>query len=137
MSVSYPARTVLYIEDNKDNLALVAHLLARREDLTLFSATDGKAGVEMAFTLQPDVILMDINMPVMGGMEALELLLNEPATARIPVIALSCHAYPAQIQHGLEAGFYGYLTKPFKFDEFLAALDAALNDSSMRPIATL
>jgi CheY-like chemotaxis protein len=130
-STSAPTQTVLYVEDNLDNLALVRQILARRDGVTVISASNGSEGIEKARTLHPDLILMDINMPVMGGMEALEILLAEPSTRDIPVIALSSNAYPKQIAQGLDAGFHGYLTKPFRFDEFLAAVDAGLHHVSV------
>jgi len=74
----------------------------------------------------PDVILMDINLPDISGLAALQILCKNPATAHIPVIALSSNAYPRQIEEGLEAGFFRYLTKPFKVNELMDAIDVAL-----------
>jgi signal transduction histidine kinase/CheY-like chemotaxis protein len=119
-------RTVLYIEDNPAILMLVEDLLARRPDLHLLAARDGVSGVEMARTAGPDVILMDINLPGISGITALKILSDDPATAHIPVVALSANAVPSDIQRGLEAGFFRYLTKPIKIDEFMTTLDAAL-----------
>lgn len=121
-----PIRTVLCIEDNPANLMLVEQLIARRPDLRLLSARDGQSGVEIARTALPDVILMDINLPVVNGIQALKVLAREPATAGIPVIALSANAMPRDIEKGLEVGFFSYLTKPIKVDVFMAAVDAAL-----------
>ena len=121
-----PLRTVLCVEDNPANLMLVEQLIARRPDLRLLSARDGQSGVEIARTALPDVILMDINLPVVNGIQALKVLAREPATARIPVIALSANAMPRDIEKGLEVGFFSYLTKPIKVDVFMAAVDAAL-----------
>ncbi|WP_338413957.1 PAS domain S-box protein [uncultured Sphaerotilus sp.] len=121
-----PIRTVLCVEDNPANLMLVEQLIARRPDLRLLSARDGQSGVEIARTALPDVILMDINLPVVNGIQALKVLAREPATAGIPVIALSANAMPRDIEKGLEVGFFGYLTKPIKVDVFMAAVDAAL-----------
>jgi len=69
---------------------------------------------------------MDINLPGISGITALKILAEDPATAHIPVVALSANAVPRDIQKGLEAGFFRYLTKPIKIDEFMATLDAAL-----------
>ncbi|WP_229457930.1 response regulator [Massilia glaciei] len=121
-----PVRTVLYVEDNADNLALVTQLLGRRADLALVSAADGDAGIALARARLPELILMDINLPGISGMDTMKLLRGDPLTAAIPVIALSSNAFPRQIRDGLEAGFFGYLTKPFKFDEFLTAVESAL-----------
>ena len=123
-------RTLLYVEDNPANLMLVEDLMERRADVRLLSARDGITGVEMAHATLPDVILMDINLPGISGLKALEILLQDPATARIPVIALSANAIPRDIEKGLEAGFFRYLTKPIKVNEFLATLDLALKFSS-------
>ncbi len=119
-------RTLLYVEDNPANLMLVKRLVERRSDLSLLSATNGIRGVEMAREARPDVILMDINLPGINGIEALRLLVSDPATTHIPVIALSANAMPHDIEKGLAAGFFRYLTKPIKVGEFLATLDLAL-----------
>jgi PAS domain S-box-containing protein len=128
-------RTLLYVEDNPANLALVELLIARRSDLKLLAATDGYLGIEMARSHQPDVILMDINLPGISGYGALEILRNDPATCHIPVMALSANAVPGDIQHGLEAGFFRYLTKPIKVNEFMDALDVALHFAAEHGLA--
>ncbi len=119
-------RTLLCVEDNPANLLLVERLLSRRADLRLLSARDGRQGVEMACTHRPDIILMDINLPGISGLSALRILADDPATAHIPVIALSANAMPRDIEKGLRAGFFRYLTKPIKVGEFMATLDLAL-----------
>jgi CheY-like chemotaxis protein len=120
------SRTLLYVEDNPANLMLVEGLIARRPDIRLLSARDGNRGVEIAHASRPDVILMDINLPGISGIQALRILAKDPATARIPVIALSANAMPRDIEKGLEAGFFRYLTKPIKVNEFMDTLDLAL-----------
>ena len=87
---------------------------------------DGNRGIELARASQPDVILMDINLPGISGIEALRILREDPATAHIPVVALSANAMPRDIEKGLEAGFFRYLTKPIKVNEFMDTLDMAL-----------
>ena len=119
-------RTLLYVEDNPANLMLVEDLIARRADIRLLSARDGNRGVEIARASRPDVILMDINLPGISGIKALRILAEDPATAHIPVIALSANAMPHDIEKGLEAGFFRYLTKPIKVNEFMDTLDVAL-----------
>ena len=119
-------RTLLYVEDNPANLMLVEHLIERRPEIRLLSAADGSRAIEMARTFQPDVILMDINLPGISGIQALRLLRADPATAHIPVLALSANAIPHDIRKGLDAGFFRYLTKPIVVNEFLNALDEAL-----------
>jgi signal transduction histidine kinase/ActR/RegA family two-component response regulator len=119
-------RHVLYVEDNPANLELVAQLVARRHDLRLLSATDGRLGVECARACRPDVILMDINLPGLSGTAAMKLLRADPSTAHIPIIALSSNAVPRDIQLGLQAGFFDYITKPIVVSQFMQALDHAL-----------
>ncbi|GAC1317124.1 MAG: hypothetical protein NVSMB28_04250 [Collimonas sp.] len=123
-------RTVLYVEDHPANLALVAQLIARRGDLKLISAVNGHLGIQSARTHLPDVILMDINLPDISGTGVLGILREDPATGHIPVIALSSNAFPRQIEKGIEAGFFRYLTKPFKIEEFMDALDFALRSAA-------
>ncbi len=119
-------RTVLCVEDNSANLKLVEQLVARRPDIQLLGARDGRRGIELAREARPDVILMDINLPGISGLAALRILAGDPATARIPVVALSANAMPRDIEKGLEAGFFRYLTKPIKVNEFMDTLDLAL-----------
>lgn len=119
-------RTVLYVEDNPANLLLVEELIARRPDLRLISARDGQRGVDLACSELPDMILMDINLPGISGLVALNSLAANPATAHIPIVALSANAMPRDIERGLEAGFFRYLTKPIKVNEFMETLDIAL-----------
>ena len=118
--------TVLYVEDNPANLLLVSDLIARRPDLRLLSARDGTLGVEMARTFLPDMILMDINLPGISGIKALKILRDDPLTAHIPVVALSANAMHHDIQKGLEAGFFRYLTKPIQISIFMDMLDRTL-----------
>ena len=89
----------------------------------------------MARALLPDVILMDINLPGISGLEALKILSGDPATAHIPVIAISANAMPGDIRKGLDAGFHRYLTKPIKVLELLATLDETFEMLSSRPTA--
>lgn len=124
-----PVRTILHVEDNPANLELVEQLIARRSDLRLLSATDGNLGIEFARTYLPDVILMDIHLPGISGLDAMQILHADPLTAHIPIIALSASALPRDILHGLEAGFSNYLTKPIQVMLFMEALDAALHPS--------
>jgi len=119
-------RTLLYVEDNPANLMLVEDLIARRPDIRLLSARDGLHGIEIARASQPDVILMDINLPGISGIKALKILAEDPATKHIPVVALSANAMHHDIEKGLEAGFFRYLTKPIKVNEFMDTLDVAL-----------
>jgi len=120
-------RTLLYVEDNPANRMLVEDLVARRPDIRLLTAEDASRGIEIARASLPDVILMDINLPGISGIQALGILAEDPATAHIPVVALSANAVPRDIERGLEAGFFRYLTKPIKVNEFMHTLEVALN----------
>ena len=124
--------TVLYVEDNPANLMLVEDLIARRPGIRLLSAMDGLRGIEIARAARPDVILMDINLPGISGVNAMRILAEDPATAHIPVLALSANANPRDIARGLEAGFFRYLTKPIKVNEFMETLDSALETAATR-----
>jgi PAS domain S-box-containing protein len=127
-------RTLLYVEDNPANLMLVEDLIARRPDIRLLSARDGNRGIEIARASRPDLILMDINLPGISGIKALGILAEDPTTAHIPVIALSANAIPRDIEKGLEAGFFRYLTKPIKVDAFMETLDMALEYTKARSV---
>ena len=124
--------TLLYVEDNPANLMLIEDLVARRPDIRLLSARDGSRGIEIARASRPDVILMDINLPGISGITALRMLADDPETSHIPVIALSANAMPRDIEKGLEAGFFRYLTKPIKVNEFMSTLDTALKLAGAR-----
>jgi CheY-like chemotaxis protein len=131
-------RTVLCVEDNAANLKLVEELIKRRHDMRLVTAVNGTLGIELARSAQPEVILMDINLPDISGIEALKILRDDPATAHIPVVALSANAMPRDIEVGMKAGFFRYLTKPMKVNELMDALHAALecSDTAASAIAS-
>ncbi|HET7793336.1 MAG TPA: PAS domain-containing protein [Rhizobacter sp.] len=115
--------TLLYIEDNAVNVLLVEELIRMRPGLVLESAGTGLAGVARAATLQPDLILVDIQLPDIDGFEVLRHLKQQAGTAHIPCIALSANAMPPDIARATAAGFADYWTKPIDFSQFLAALD--------------
>ena len=118
--------TLLYVEDNLQNLQLVEALIARRPHLRLLTARDGPSGIDLARRQLPAIILMDISLPGMSGLQALKLLREDPATQHIPVLALSANAMASDIEQGLAAGFFRYITKPIKIDAFMDVLDQAL-----------
>jgi PAS domain S-box-containing protein len=123
--------TLLYVEDNPTNLLLIEHIIEDQPFIRLISACNGKLGIELARTHQPDIILMDINLPGISGTEVLTILHEDPGTKNIPVIALSANAMSQDIADGLEAGFFRYLTKPIKVNELMNAIHDALNSSKM------
>ncbi len=125
-------RTLLYVEDNPANLKLVEQIIARHPGMCLVSAVNGNSGIQIARDNQPDVILMDINLPGISGFEALHILRDDALTAHIPVVAISANAMPGDIKRGLKAGFFRYITKPIKVGEFMAAVDAALEFAEKR-----
>ena len=119
-------RTLLYVEDNPANLLLVEQIMLEQPHISMFSARDGNHGVEMARAHRPDVILMDINLPGISGIEAMNILRKDQPTMHIPIIALSANAMLQEIKLVQEAGFFSYLTKPIKINEFMNALNSAL-----------
>ena len=118
--------SVLYVEDNPANLALVRNILGTLNDVTTLEAATGTAGLAMAQQHRPDIILVDINLPDMTGYTVLEQLQQMPELAATPVLALSAGVLPHEIQRGLDAGFFRYLTKPLDVTKFLGAIDIAL-----------
>ncbi|MCR4304763.1 MAG: response regulator [Gallionella sp.] len=129
--------TLLYFEDNPANLLLVQELIEEnRPDMCLLIADNGKLGIELARTYLPDVILMDINLPDINGIEAMEILLKDPLTAHIPVVALSANAMPDNVLKGMEAGFFRYICKPFVLNEFMSVIDEALEFRKSRLAST-
>jgi CheY-like chemotaxis protein len=100
--------------------------MTRRPDIRLLTARDGNRGIEIARASRPDVILMDINLPGISGIKAMRILAEDTGTAHIPVVAISANAIPRDIETGLQAGFFRYLTKPIKVNEFMDTLDVAL-----------
>jgi PAS domain S-box-containing protein len=120
------SRLMLYIEDNQTNLRLIEETIKEIVGLTLISATDAESGIILAETHQPDVILLDINLPGMSGIEALEELKRNPVTRHIPVIALSADATKGTIERGRAAGFFEYLVKPVVIPELIQTLHRAI-----------
>ncbi len=117
---------VLYVEDNPANVALMRDLLNNHEEVELATTPTAEMGLELARMKQPKLIILDINLPGMSGLEALGLLRAWPETKHIPVVALTAAATERDRQIGKAAGFYRYLTKPVKIDELEAAIESAL-----------
>jgi two-component system cell cycle response regulator DivK len=105
-------KTILYVEDNEVNRRIVQDLL-RRTSYRLIEAHDGEAGLAMARSERPDLILMDIQLPKISGIEATRTLRREPATAAIPIIAITSFALAGDEQKAKEAGATAYLAKPY------------------------
>jgi CheY-like chemotaxis protein len=117
---------MLYVEDNPANQLLVDNIMAQRPGMRLLTATTAEQGIAMAQKHLPDIILMDINLPGLNGIEAFKRLTETSATAHIPIIALSANALTSNIEMCLKLGFFRYLTKPIKLKEFLYTIDAAI-----------
>ena len=127
--IDAPQKTLLYIEDNPANMKLVERLIERRTDIKLLKAVDGSLGIALARLSLPDVILMDINLPGISGIDALKALREDVATAHIPVVAISANAMTRDIEVGRQLGFFRYLTKPIVVEEFMTTLDMAIECS--------
>jgi PAS domain S-box-containing protein len=125
--------TILYIEDNPASLSLVEQIVGFRSDLELLSATNARDGIGLALSRQPQVILMDINLPGMSGKEAKKILGADERTAHIPVIALTANAMHSDVKHGLAAGFFRYLTKPIDADLLLETIAEAVAADQAAP----
>ena len=117
---------ILYIEDNPANLRLIEEIVRFRADLQLLSAPDGHIGLSLARAHRPEIILLDLNLPGLSGIEVLRQLRADPATAAIPVLALTANAMPRDIERGQAAGFNRYLTKPIDIDKFTEAINSTL-----------
>jgi two-component system sensor histidine kinase/response regulator len=121
--------TVLYIEDNASNLELVRRILHKRGGCTLLSARDGASGLEEALSQSPDVVLLDLNLPVMDGLEVLQHL-RASAKRGVPIIVISADATSGQIERLRSEGIFEYLTKPLNIPQFLRVLGKALDKAS-------
>ena len=118
--------TLLYIEDNPDNLILVRQVLKTRPNIRLIFSRDSRTGIELALAHHPDLILMDINLQGMDGFMALKALRAYREIRSIPVVAVSANAMKEDIDHGLEAGFDSYITKPINIALFMEVVDRLL-----------
>ena len=118
--------TLLYIEDNPDNLILVRQILKTRPNIRLIFSRDSRTGIELALAHHPDLILMDINLPGMDGFTALKAIRTYREIRSIPVVAVSANAMKEDIDHGLKAGFDSYITKPINIARFMEVVDRLL-----------
>jgi two-component system, cell cycle response regulator DivK len=116
---------ILIVEDNEMNRDMLSRRLERR-GFTIAIAVDGAAGVEKARTESPDLILMDMSLPVIDGWEASRRLKGDPATAPIPIIALTAHAMTSDRDKALQAGCNDYDTKPVDLPRLLGKIEALL-----------
>lgn len=117
--------TVLLVEDNEDNLRIYSTILTY-SGYRVVEATDGEAGLAAARDRRPDLILMDVSIPKIDGWEVTRMLKADPATARIPVIALTAHALATDRERAEEIGFDGYISKPAEPRQVLAEVERRL-----------
>ena len=117
---------ILYVEDNDDNVYMLKMRLELLGDFEVVSAEDGDKGCAMALSERPDIILMDLEMPVVDGWEATRRLKNDPQTRDIPIIALSAHALAGERDKALAAGADEFDTKPIEFERLVATLHRLL-----------
>jgi two-component system, cell cycle response regulator DivK len=113
---------VLYVEDNDDNVYMLKMRLELLGDFEVLTAADGEKGCEKAVGERPDIILMDLQMPVMDGWEAARRLKSTPETSDIPIIGLSAHALAGERDKALAAGCDEFDTKPVEFERLVATL---------------
>lgn len=124
---------ILVVDDNEDNRDALSRWLERR-GFEVVAAANGKAGVEMARSEKPDLIMMDMNMPELDGWEATRQIRAQPETAAVPVIALTAHALEGDRARAIEVGCTEYHTKPVEFPKLLSQIEAIL--LSTEPPAT-
>jgi two-component system cell cycle response regulator DivK len=115
------AKTILYVEDNELNRKIVRDLL-RRTSYRVVEAEDGEAGIAMALELRPDLILMDLQLPKVSGIDAMRTLREAPATAHTPIIAITSFALSGDQQKAKDAGASAYLAKPYSPFDLLAMI---------------
>ena len=123
-------RTVLYVEDNLSNVKLIERLMARYPNVKLLTAMQAQLGLDLAHEHRPDLILLDLHLPDLSGLDVLRHLKGDPETATIPVVMLSADAMERQIERLLEAGALAYLSKPLDIRKFLTIVDEILSYKS-------
>jgi two-component system cell cycle response regulator DivK len=116
---------ILLVEDNEMNRDMLSRRLNKR-GYEVVMAVDGKDGVDAANIQQPDLILLDMSLPVLDGWEAAAILKNDPATAKIPIIALTAHALAGDREKALEAGCDDYDTKPVELTRLLGKIESLI-----------
>ena len=119
---------VLYVEDNDDNVYMLKMRLELLDDFEVVTAEDGEKGCAMALAERPDIILMDLEMPVVDGWEATRRLKADPQTRDIPIVALSAHALAGSREKALAAGCDDFDTKPVEFDRLVGTMLRLLAD---------
>jgi len=124
--------TVLLVEDNEDNLLIYSTIL-RHSGYVVVEARDGQAGIDAARKEHPGLILMDVSIPIIDGLEATRRLKADPATKEIPIIALTAHALASDQQKAIEAGCDSYIAKPAEPRAVVAAVREYLGEAAAAP----
>lgn len=124
---------ILYVEDNDDNIYMLKMRLELLDGFEVLTAEDGEAGYAKARTELPDVILMDLDLPVIDGWEATRRLKCDPETQHIPIIALTAHAMTGSRERALAAGCDEFDTKPIDFDRLMRKINLVLANIGARP----
>jgi PAS domain S-box-containing protein len=128
-----PKKTIVYVEDNPSNIAFMRELLGDFDSIELMTAPTAEIGLELCRAHRPAIVIMDINLPGMSGLEATRRLREWPETKEIPVVALSAAAMPRDKERGRELGFHRYLTKPVQVDELTRVLEELMRDDNETP----
>ena len=118
---------ILYVEDNDDNVYMLKLRFELLDSFEMLVAENGETGCAMALSEQPDIIIMDLDMPVVDGWEATRRLKSNPATKAIPIIALSSHAMSGSREKALAAGCDEFDTKPVDFEQFIGKVQSLAN----------
>jgi CheY-like chemotaxis protein len=129
-------RKILYVEDNLSNLTLVEEILSEEPGVELLSAVDGQLGLDLARTLSPDLILLDLHLPDLPGRQVLFQLRADKRTRDIPVVVISADATQSQIERLMDDGAYAYLTKPLDLTEFFRVVGEATSGSEEKTPAS-
>lgn len=116
---------ILIVEDNEENRSALARRLERR-GFDVVMAVDGQQGVDMAKSERPDIVLMDMNMPVLDGWRASQMIREDPGTHELPIIGLTAHALAGDREKAIQAGCSDYHTKPVDFPRLMEQIEALL-----------
>lgn len=119
---------ILYVEDNEDNIYMLSRRL-KRKSYDVAIAQDGQTGIDMSISEQPDLILMDLSLPVKDGWQAIKEIRQNPSTADIPIIALSAHAMDQHRQEALDSGADDFDSKPVDLSRLISKMDKLMNNT--------